>query len=53
MKITVPIFSKQDPLLVPTGPIEHPQHTNIIRTVQKGVHVVHIHNLIKLIDWLV
>jgi len=47
MEITASNFSKQRPLLVTTGPIEFPQNTNIIRTVQKGVNVVHIHNLIN------
>ena len=53
MEIAESNFSKQRPLMIPTGPIEFPQNTNVIRTVKKGVHVVHIHNLIKLIDWLV
>jgi len=38
--------------MFPTGAIEFPQITKLIRTVQIGVHVVHIHNFIKLIDWL-
>jgi len=52
MEITESNFSKQLPLMIPTGPIEIPQNTNLIRTVQIEVHVVHIHNFIKLIDWL-
>jgi len=49
MEITASKFSKQ--LMIPTGPIEFPQNTNLIRTVQIEVHVVHIHNFIKLMDW--
>ena len=52
MEITASNFSKQLPLMIPTGPIEFPQNTNIIRTVLIEVHVVHIHNFIKIIDWL-
>jgi len=52
MEITASNFSKQRPLMIPTGPIEFPQNTNLIRTVQIQVHVVHIHNFIKLFDWL-
>jgi len=52
MEITVSNFSKQRPLMIPTGAIEFPQNTKLIRTVQIEVHVVHIHNFIKLIDWL-
>jgi len=52
MEITASNFSKQLPLIIPTGPIEFPQNTNLIRTVEIEVHVVHIHNFIKLIDWL-
>jgi len=47
MEITASNFSKQRPLLIPTGSIEFPE-TNITQTVQKGLHVVHI----KLIDLL-
>jgi len=52
MKITASNFSKQRPLMIPIGPIEFPQNTNLIRTVQNEVHVVHIHNFIKHIDSL-
>jgi len=52
MEITASNFSKLLPLMILTGPIEFPQNTNLIRTVQIKVHVVHIHNFIKLIDWL-
>ena len=52
MEMTESDFSKQRPLMIPTEPNEFPQNTNIIRTVHKGVHVVHIHNFIKLIDCL-
>jgi len=52
MEIPASNFSKQLALMIPTGPIEFPQNTNLIRTVQMEVHVVHIHNFIKLIDWL-
>jgi len=52
MELTASNFSKQGPLVIPTGPIEIPQNTNILRTVQKGKHVVHIHNFVKLIDWI-
>ena len=52
MEITASNFSKQRPLMIPTGRIEFPQNTNLIRTVQIQVHVVHIHNFIKLFDWL-
>ena len=52
METTASNFSKQRPLMIPTGPIEFPQNTNLIRTVQIEVHVVHIRNFIKLIDWL-
>jgi len=52
MEITASNFSKQRPLMIPTGPIEFPQITNVLRTVQKGMHVVHIHNFVKLIDFL-
>jgi len=52
VEITASNFSKQLPLIIPTGPIEFPQNTNLIRTVEIEVHVVHIHNFIKLIDWL-
>jgi len=52
MEITASNFSKQRPLLILTGPIEFPENTNLIRTVQIQVHVVHIHKFIKLIDWL-
>jgi len=38
--------------MIPTGPIEFPQKTNLLRTVQKGMHVVHVHNFVKLIDFL-
>jgi len=43
MEITASNFSKQRPLMIPTRPI---------RTVELEVHVLHIHNFIKLIDWL-
>ena len=52
IEITASNFPKQRPLMIPTGPIEIPQNTNLIRTVQKELHVVHIHNFINLIDWL-
>jgi len=52
MEITASNISKQRPLMVPTGPIEFPQNTKLIRTVLIEVHVVHIHNFIKLIDLL-
>ena len=39
--------------MIPTGPIVFPQSTNVIHTVKKGVHVVHIHYFMKLIDWFV
>jgi len=52
MEITASNFSKQRPLLIPTGAIEFPQNKKLIRTVQIEVHVVHIHNFIKHIDWL-
>jgi len=52
MEITASNFSKLRPLMIPTGPIEFPQNTNLIRTVQIEVHVVHIHNFIKHIDSL-
>ena len=52
MEITASNFSKQRPLMIPTGPIEFPQKTNLLRTVQKGMHVVHVHNFVKLIDFL-
>ena len=52
MEITASNFSKQRPLKIPTGPIEFPQNTNLIRTVQIEVHVVHINNFIKLMDRL-
>jgi len=52
MEITVSNFPKHRPLLIPTGPIEFPQNTNLIRTVQIELHVVHIHKFIKLIAWL-
>ena len=52
MEITESNFSKQRPLMISTGPIEFPQNTNVVHTVKKWVHVVHIHNHIKLIDWL-
>jgi len=52
MEITASNFSKLLPLMFPTGPIEFPQNTNLIRTVQIEVHVVHIHNFINLIDWI-
>jgi len=52
MEITASNFSKQLPLMIPTGPIEFLRITNLIRTVKVEVHVVHIHNFIKLIDWL-
>jgi len=52
MEITAFNFSKQRPLMIPTGPIGFHQNTKLIRTVQIEVHVVHIHNFIKLIDWL-
>jgi len=52
MEITASNFSKQRPLMIPTGSIELPQNTNLIRTVEIEVHVVHINNFIKLIDWL-
>jgi len=52
MEITASNFSKQRPLMFPTGAIEFPQNTKLIRTVQIEVHVVHIQNFIKLIDWL-
>jgi len=52
MEITASNLSKKRSLMIPTGPIEFPQNTNILRTVQKGMHVVHIHNIVKLIDWL-
>jgi len=52
MEITASNFSKQRPLMIPTGLIEFPQNTNLIRTVQIEVHVVHINNFIKLMDWL-
>ena len=52
MEITASNFSKQRPLMIPTGPIEFPQKTNLIRTVNVEVHVVHIHKFIKPNDWL-
>jgi len=52
MEITVSNFSKQRPLVIPTGPIDFPLNTNLIRTVQIEAHVVYIHNFIKIIDWL-
>ena len=52
MEITASNFSKQRPLMIPTGRIEFPQNANILRTVQKGMHVVHIYNFVKLIDFL-
>jgi len=52
MEITASNFSKQSPLMIPTGTIEFPQNTNILLTVQIGMHVLHIHNFVKLIDWL-
>jgi len=52
MEITASNLSKLLPLMIPTRPIKFPQNTNIIRTVQIEVHVVHIHNFIKLIDWI-
>jgi len=36
MEFTAPNFSKESLILIPTGPIEFPQKTKIIRTVQKG-----------------
>ena len=51
-EITASNFSKLLPLMIPTGSIEFSQNTNLIRTVQIEVHVVHIHNFIRLIDWL-
>jgi len=52
MEVTASNFSKQRPLMIPTGPIEFPQNTNLIRPVQIEVHVVHIHNFINLFEWL-
>ena len=52
MEITASNFSKQRPLLIPTGPIEFPHNTNVLCTVHKGMHVVHIYNFVKLIDFL-
>jgi len=51
MEITASNFSKQRPLMIPTGRIEFPQNTNLERTVRIEVHVVHINNFIKLMDW--
>jgi len=52
MEISVSNYSKQRPLMIPTGPIEFPLNTNLIRTVQIEAHAVHIQNFIKIIDWL-
>jgi len=52
MEITASNFSKQRPLMIPTGPIEFPQKTNVLRTVHKGMHLVHIYNFVKIIDFL-
>jgi len=52
MEISASNYSKQRPLMIPTGPNVFPQNANLIRTVKIEVHVVHINNFIKLIDWL-